>query len=130
MRRQDMLAWMLTEAVDQLERADRLQRRRQRTALTCWEPAVDIVAGPQALRVVVALPGLTWDRLDVAVEASAIVVRGERPFASDVLADEILCLEIPYGPFERRIPLPDGIYRLADMQLADGYLRLHLERLP
>ena len=133
MRRQDTMAWMLTEAVEQLQRADRLQRQffrmGQGRAVPCWEPPVDVVASQGELRVVIALPGVTLDCLDVALEDSAIVVRGERPLGTGLLAGEIIRLEIPYGRFERRIPLPYGIYRLAEMQLENGCLRLHLERL-
>jgi HSP20 family molecular chaperone IbpA len=127
------MAWMLTEAVEQLQRADRLQRQYfrmgQSSAVPCWEPPVDIVAGQGELRVVVALPGVALDCLEVALEDSAIVVRGERPLGTGLLAGDILRLEIPYGRFERRIALPYGIYRLAEMQLENGCLRLHLERL-
>ena len=133
MRRQDTMAWMLTEAVEQLQRADRLQRQffrmGERSPVPCWEPPVDVVASQGELRVVVALPGVALDRLDVALEDSVIVVRGERPLGTGLLAGEILRLEIPYGRVERRIALPYGIYRLAEMQLENGCLRLHLERL-
>jgi HSP20 family molecular chaperone IbpA len=38
-------------------------------------------------------------------------------------------LEIPYGRFERRIPLPTGRYQLADRRLENGCLVLALRRL-
>ena len=133
MRAQDTMAWMLTEAVEQLQRADRLQRQYfrlgQSSPVSCWEPLADVVASQGELRVVVALPGVAMERLDVALEDSVIVVRGERPLGTGLLAGEILRLEIPYGRFERRIALPPGIYRLAEMQLDNGCLKLHLERL-
>ncbi len=133
MQHQATMTWMLTEAIEQLQRADRLQRQffriDQSNTLPCWEPAVDIAANQQELCIVLALPGVALERLDVSLEDSAILVRGERPLGSGLLEGEILRLEIPYGPFERRIPLPYGIYRLAEMQLEHGCLRLHLERL-
>ena len=134
MQRQDLMAWMLTEALEQLHRTDRLQRRHFRTGgndlESCWEPPVDLIASQGALRVTVALPGVVPDQFDVTLEDSVIIVRGERPLAGDLVAGDILRLEIPYGYFERRIALPHGMYRLAGMQLENGCLRLHLERLP
>jgi HSP20 family protein len=38
-------------------------------------------------------------------------------------------LEIPYGRFERRIPLPPGNYRLHEQFLEDGCLVLVLRHL-
>jgi len=133
MRFRDPMAWMLSEAVEQIDRADRLQRqffRIGRGAATAgWEPPVDIVASQGDLRVVMALPGVVPDCLEVVLEESAIVVRGDRPLGSGLMAGEILRLEIPYGPFERRIALPHGSYLLAETELENGCLRLLLQRL-
>ena len=133
MRRQDPMAWMLAEAVELLQSADRLQRQFFRVGrsggVPCWEPPVDMVANQGGVCMMVALPGVPPDRLEVVLEDSAIVVRGERSFGAGLFAGEVLRLEIPYGRFERRIGLPNGNYRLADMQLEHGCLRLHLERL-
>jgi HSP20 family molecular chaperone IbpA len=38
-------------------------------------------------------------------------------------------LEIPYGRFERRIPLPSGRYELVEQSYANGCLTLRLVRL-
>ncbi len=133
MRHQDTLDWMLNEALEQLRRADRAQRQLVRIepsrTLPCWEPLIDIVANPDQLCIVVALPGVALEQLEVALEDSALRVRAERPFGGGLEEGEILRMEIPYGPFERRIPLPYGLYRLAQMQLENGCLRLKLERL-
>ncbi len=133
MRRQDPMAWMLAEAVELLQSADRLQRQffrvSQSSAVPCWEPPLDMVQGDDGVGLLIALPGVTADRLEVALEDETLVVRGERSFGAGLVSGEILRLEIPYGRFERRIALPYGRYRLADMQLEHGCLRLHLERL-
>jgi HSP20 family molecular chaperone IbpA len=41
----------------------------------------------------------------------------------------VLRLEIPYGRFQRRILLPFGSFRLSDMLLENGCLKITLERL-
>lgn len=134
MQRPDTLAWMLAKAVEQLESADRLQRQlfgaSRGEQVPTWQPPVDMVANSYAVRLIVALPGVASDRLEVALDESTVVVRGERRFGSGLFAGEILRLEIPYGRFERRIELPHGNYRMAEMLLESGCLRLDLERIP
>jgi len=57
-----------------------------------------------------------------------LVVRGERPlpFAGRPLA--VRHLEIPYGAFERRIPLPAGRFDAGTPELSQGCLILRLRR--
>ena len=61
-------------------------------------------------------------------ERGALVVRGERPlpFAGPRLA--VRQLEIPYGAFERRIPLPDGRFEVGTPELTHGCLVLRLRK--
>jgi HSP20 family molecular chaperone IbpA len=125
---------MWSEACDLLDQAERLHRRffhlnaspRSRVA---WEPPVDMFEGDREVVIVVAMPGVTSDRVDVTHEAGAIVVRGERPlpFARQPLA--VRQLEIPYGAFERRIPLPAGRFEPSAPELTLGCLVLRLRRL-
>lgn len=133
MQRPDTVAWMLAKAVEQLESADKLQRQllsaSQGEQLPTWEPPVDMVASSYGVRLIVALPGVASDCLEVALDESTVVVRGERRFGEGLFAGEIHRLEIPYGRFERHIGLPYGSYRMVDMQLEGGCLKLDLERI-
>lgn len=134
MRSLDPRVWMLTEAVELFEAADRLQRqffRLGRIAETpCWEPPVDMYGDENGLCLLVALPGVAPGNFDVFLEHSSMLVRGQRALGADTGAGSgsILRLEIPYGRFERRISLPYGSYRILDMQLEHGCLRLALGR--
>lgn len=116
------MAWMLAEAVAQLQHADRLQRQFFRVAAAdggpSWEPPVDICADGRTLGVLVALPGVAPQCLEVVLEYATLVVRGERTLGATLGAGAILRLEIPYGRFERRIELPSGRYRVAEQQMA------------
>jgi HSP20 family molecular chaperone IbpA len=58
----------------------------------------------------------------------ALIVRGERPlpFVGRPLA--VRHLEIPYGAFERRIPLPAGRFDAGAPELSQGCLILRLRR--
>lgn len=133
MRHPDPRAWMLTEAIEQLQTADRLQRLffqiTQSSESPCWEPPVDMYVNDLELGLLIALPGVAPERFDVVVEQQAIVVRGERSFGASMGPGAILQLEIPYGRFERRILLPFGGFRLTEMLLENGCLKLTLERL-
>ena len=121
---------MLTEAVELFEKADRLQRQFFRLGkmkdVPCWEPPIDMYQNDDELFLLVAFPGVTPDSLQVTLESNSVLVRGERALSRQITSDAILCLEIPYGHFERRIALPFGNCRLADMQFENGCLRLHL----
>jgi HSP20 family molecular chaperone IbpA len=133
MRRSDPGDWMWAEACDLLEQAERLHRRffsldTSRPARPTWEPPVDMYEDERELVVVVAMPGVPADRVQVSHEGATLVVRGERPlpFAARPLA--VRNLEIPYGAFERRIPLPAGRFDVAQPELSHGCLVLHLRR--
>lgn len=134
MRRSDPGDWMWAEACDLLDQAERLHRRffrldTSRTARPAWEPPVDMYENERELVVVVAMPGVAADRVQVVTENGELIVRGERPlpFAGRPLA--VRHLEIPYGAFERRITLPAGRFDAAAPELVQGCLILHLRRL-
>jgi len=133
MRRQDPMVWMLADAVELLSRADRLGRQLHRAdqavAVACWEPPVDVYENARGLIVLIALPGVVPERVQVSLEDDFIRVRGDRPVGAGFATGEILRLEIPYGRFERHIRMPAGRYQLADMQLNNGCLKLTIDRL-
>lgn len=134
MRHRVARAWMLAEAIELLHRSERLQRQffqiGQPGQSPCWEPPVDIYQHGHDLGLLIALPGVAPERFEVILESGAIVVRGERPFGADIGDGAIVRMEIPYGRFERRIRLPEGSFRLSEMLLENGCLKLTLERLP
>ena len=131
MRRTDPADWMWAQACDLLDEAERLHRRFFRLAAAApaaWEPPVDVFEDERELIVVVAMPGVTADRVQVLSEPGLLVVRGERrlPFAGRRVA--VRQLEIPYGAFERRIPLPAGRVEAGAPELTHGCLVLRLRK--
>lgn len=125
---------MLSQAVDLLDSAERLQRQFFQIGRAhdgpSWEPPVDMVDNGRQMDLLVALPGVPPDRFEVRIERQAIVVRGERAIGANVGPGAVVRLEIPYGRFERRIELPTGIYQVVAMQLENGCLRIQLELVP
>jgi len=127
-------AWMWAEACELLERAERLNRQffqpRPATARRpAWEPPVDVLETDSELWILVALPGVGADRVEVLVEDRTLVVAGERPMPGRSRAGIIRRLEIPYGHFERRIELPPGRFDVMRRELTDGCLVLGLRKL-
>jgi HSP20 family molecular chaperone IbpA len=124
---------MWAEACELLDRAERLQRQFFRPASAApqatWEPPVDIFETPAALWIVVALPGVGQDHLEVRLDGATIIVAGERRLPMQGRAAVLYRLEIPHGRFERRIELPPGRFQVGRRELADGCLVLSLEKL-
>lgn len=133
MRQTDPNAWMLTEAIELLQGAGRLHRQffqlTRAGESPRWEPPVDMFGDDRAICLLIALPGVVPERLDVSLLQQVLVVQGERSLGASFGADTIFQLEIPYGRFERRIQLPHADFRMVDMLLQNGCLRLTLERL-
>lgn len=134
MRRTDPGDWMWAEACDLLEQADRLHRRFFRLnssnrTQAGWEPPVDVFESERELLVVVAMPGVPAERVEVTKEPGLLVVRGQRPLPFVARRLAVRQLEIPYGAFERRIPLPPGLFETAAPELTHGCLLLRLRRI-
>jgi HSP20 family protein len=120
---------MWTEACELLDRAERLQRQFFRPqSSAAWEPPVDIFETEGALWIVVALPGVGTEQVEIVVADGTVIVAGERrlPIESGAVIHR---LEIPHGRFERRIALPAGRYQLDRRDLADGCLVVGLRKL-
>ncbi len=127
----DPRIWMWAEACELIDRAERMQRQffqLGRTAAPAWAPPVDVYETETELAILVALPGVNADQLQVAVEAGTLVVSGVRALPAAVRHAEIHRLEIPHGRFERRIELPQGLYRLEHQELTNGCLLLGLRK--
>ena len=124
---------MWAEALELLQDAERLQRQFFRIGVLqgapCWEPPVDVYESGDELRLLIALPGVTAQQVEVVLAPNLIVVRGERSLPASSRRALIHRLEIPYGHFERRIALPAGEYELVDRRLEHGCLALDLRRL-
>jgi HSP20 family molecular chaperone IbpA len=134
MNRNDPTGRMWLQACELIEQAERMQRRFFRVAasaqaLATWEPPVDVFEDEREVVVVVAMPGVAADRLEVLREPGALVVRGLRPFPVGRSGHRARQLEIPYGAFERRIPLPAGLAPAETPELSQGCLLVRLRKI-
>lgn len=122
--------WIWAEALNILRNtgwgSDRYSALDVVYSLPCWEPAVDVYEQDDELHVLVALPGVDARQLEVSLGADCLVIHGQREIPANIQNATIRSLEIPYGRFERRIPLRPGEYRLRHQVVANGCLSLVL----
>ena len=127
-------SWMWEEACDLLDQAERLHRQffrlgASRRARPVWEPPVDVYEDEREIIIVVALPGVSAERIEVTIEMNTLVIRAESRMPFGRADCEIHRLEIPYGCFERRIELPAVRLETGARELDNGCLILSLRKL-
>ena len=122
---------MWSQALDLLESAERMQRQffLQGAQGHCWEPPVDVYQSCEDLWIFLAVPGVPADHVDVVMDGSTLVVRGDRPLPRVAQGAAIHRLEIPHGHFERRIGLPGGSYQVLQRVFDNGCLVIGLRHL-
>ena len=122
---------MWSRACALLDEAERRHRRffellAARSQQPVWEPPVDIFLFEDELQVVVALPGVAAEAIEVQLSPSGLLVRAASQLPPLAHRARILRLEIPYGRIERRIELPAGNYELLGRELRNGCLHIRL----
>jgi HSP20 family molecular chaperone IbpA len=125
---------MWAEACALLERAEQLRRQffepiREMGRFARWEPPIDVLETESQLQVIVALPGVAPDAVQVETEGGTLTILGSRPLPSCAGNAKIVRLEIPYGSFERRIALQLNRLRLSERELKNGCLVLTFVKL-
>jgi HSP20 family protein len=122
--------WMWLQAIELVERAERLQRGFGRYLgpgedVVSWEPPIDIQESAEGVRLLLALPGVAPEDIEIRLEGAALTVNAVRRPSCPAVGGVIRRLEIPYGRFVRRISLA-GPTRIADSQYRNGCLELRL----
>ena len=75
-----------------------------------WVPAVDIFETPTHDLIVRAeLPGMTREDIEVTVENSTLVLKGEKRFDAEVKEENYRRIERTYGTFHRSFTLPNTV---------------------
>ena len=125
---------MWAQACELIADAERLHRQFFRLAVddapATWEPPIDVFEDEREIVVVVAMPGVAAERVQILLDAGVLVVRGTRPLPFHGARGRLRQLEIPYGAFERRIAVPPGTFEVGPPELAQGCLVLRLRRSP
>ncbi|WP_158044245.1 Hsp20/alpha crystallin family protein [Skermanella pratensis] len=133
----DPRIWMWAEALDMMDKAERMRRQFFQPGAPgnpgaarrpTWQPPVDLIETADEYLVVVALPGVRPDQVQVVIDGGVLIVVGERALPVGDRAGLIHRMEIPHGRFERHIELPPGPLELGRRELADGCLVLSLHK--
>ena len=101
--------WMWSEALQMLARAERLQREvfsppgPSRRAAISWEPPVDVLETNDAVLVLVALPGVDAQQVQLVIHNGVLLIAGERVLPPELRTAVIHRIELPQGRFERQV---------------------------
>ncbi len=134
MKKPDTRAWMWSNALDTLARADRLHRQlfqpiSVRSRKPGWEPPVDMVETEREVVVLAALPGVDPKDIEVAIDGGLLIIAGDRLLPPQFKSAAIHRLELPQGRFERAVPLPPGRYEIMRPSMVNGCLSIVLRKL-
>ena len=124
---------MWADALALLDEAERKHRRffelmAAPATRPVWEPPADIFADGGEINVVVALPGVGAEAVEVQITPSGLQIDASVPPPNARHHLSVVRLEIPYGRMRRRVDLPPGRYALVEQRLERGCLFLRLLR--
>jgi len=125
--------WMWAEACELVERADRLHRQFFHLGQTSacrpvWEPPADVVETPEGVSILVALPGVPADQVQVRFDGHCVTVSGDRAAPFSAPGSRVHRAEIPYGRFERCIELTGTALVPTSSRIEHGCLVLELAK--
>lgn len=133
-RMDDTLDWMWADALAALEQVGRMKREFFQPVpapAPTWEPPVDVLETADEVLIYVALPGVAADAVRAVMDGHALVVSGQRvPPPALCAGAAVHRLELPYGRFRRRVPLPAGHYVVAQVMTDCGCLTIRLQKVP
>ncbi len=93
-----------------------------------WFPAVDILEGADEYLLIIDLPDVRAENIQVFVQGDGLFVSGER-LEPATTGKKCLRIERPHGHFERRFSLPDDVNRAGiDSVFQEGLLEVHIRK--
>jgi HSP20 family protein len=135
----ELLIWQRANAL--LRQAERIQRNFVQIAVSTqyrasqgrsssWEPPINVIENGDLLWVIVAVPGVRQDRIEVRLRENYLTISGERPLPDCCAEGELKVWEIPLGRFERHLgPFNEEYSLTADrISLKDGLLVIELRK--
>jgi HSP20 family molecular chaperone IbpA len=124
---------MWAQACQLIDEAERMHRQFFRLGVSertqaVWEPPVDMFEDENEIVVVVALPGVAAESVEVTMENGSLLVRAQAQFPFAGPDHVVRRLEIPYGHFERRVALPLAKLEAGTRESTNGCLVLRLRK--
>src|SRR4029450_9936829 len=72
-------------------------------------PAMDVVETDDEYQLIVSLPGMVEEDIDIALQGHELIIRGEREPSYDASRAKVHMGQWKYGFFERRVELPEAV---------------------
>ncbi len=96
---------------------------------TGWGPALDVIHDTDRIEVVVELPGLRKEDIQLSLQDGVLTVSGERKAVTETQTDETHRTERFFGKFQRSIELPAEVNPdKVDASYKDGVLTVTLAK--
>lgn len=100
--------------------SDRVQRMLNETlggldwqyrdsAAASWVPPVDVLEEKEQIRIVVELPGLKPEDVNISLEGNALTISGTKVQQAEERTERVHRYERAYGSFERSFTLPSSV---------------------
>ncbi len=110
---------------DEFFGADRMLSRTDEA----WYPAVDIKENKDAYKVVMELPGLSKDDVQISLEDGVLIVKGEKKSEQEEKEGDYQYYERRFGKFERMFRINSEIKQdQVDASFKDGILTIELPK--
>lgn len=94
-----------------------------------WTPRADISETDEEYRVMLDLPGVSKDEVDISVENQRLIVQGERKEEKREEDENYLRVERTHGSFYRSFPLPQAAeLDHAQAEYDNGMLTIHVPK--
>src|SRR6266536_386709 len=94
-----------------------------------WVPPLDVYESRDRYVICAELAGMTTADVDITVEDNVLTLRGERKFYPDTPEDSFHRIERRFGPFQRRIALPQGCdTESIEASMSDGLLTIEVSK--
>lgn len=104
--------------------------QRFESALTAaWVPACDIFEDKDGVKLVMEVPGVRPDDVNLQLENNVLTIRGEKRQEMEEKADRVHLYERSYGSFERTFSLPSTVDAdRIEADISDGVLTVVLPK--
>jgi HSP20 family protein len=124
---QDLLS--LQERMNRLFEESLKGRLQPTLGAESWVPLADVYETADAFVVLIELPGLSQDDIEVQVDGDELTIRGERQMGASARPESFHRMERSYGLFSRSFRLTeDADPSRLTAQFRDGLLRLEVSR--
>jgi HSP20 family protein len=124
---QDLLS--LQERMNRLFEESLKGRLQPTLGAESWVPLADVYETADAFVVLIELPGLSQDDIEIQVDGEELTIRGERQMGASARPESFHRMERSYGLFSRSFRLTeDADPSRLTAQFKDGLLRLEAPR--